>query len=334
MRRGWGIVLALAMVATSFGQTLSEYLALRKANKITTTVSLEALDSLVGQKILEVRGVVKGMVRVDQRSSLLLQKADGSTLYVNAAQAPSWLDGASETPVRMIVRASREHETADLQADLISALAEAQIAAYEARQKPVAKAAPRPSSAPSRGSRGSLSGQITSRGTRLNRSAPSSAPKRSWSVPQSDATPIYAQFIKNQNPRLSDRQAYQIAQELIGFSLKHGVDARLVVAVVMVESGFNPNVTSSAGAMGLMQLMPGTARSMGVSNAYDTTENLYGAIKYLRKQIDSHGDLVLALAAYNAGPGNVRKHGGVPPFRETQNYVRKVSAIYRRLVGG
>lgn len=93
--------------------------------------------------------------------------------------------------------------------------------------------------------------------------------------------------------------------------------------------------------MGLGQLMPETARSLGVSNAYDVTQNLYGTIRYISGHIDNYrtksGDdfdsIVLALAAYNAGPGAVRRHGGVPPYRETQNYVRKVMAIYNQLCG-
>ncbi len=113
------------------------------------------------------------------------------------------------------------------------------------------------------------------------------------------------------------------------------------MAMVMVESGFNPSATSRTGAMGLGQLMPGTAAGMGVSHAYDSIENLYGTVRLIRNHIENYqrttGDgytsLVLALAAYNAGAGAVSRHGGVPPYRETQNYVRKVISIYRALCG-
>lgn len=105
---------------------------------------------------------------------------------------------------------------------------------------------------------------------------------------------------------------------------KHGVDADLIHAVVRAESGYNPTSRSSAGAMGLMQLMPGTARSLGVRDAFDPAQNIDGGVRYLRQQLDKFGEVDLALAAYNAGPGAVQRHHGMPPYRETQAYVRRV----------
>lgn len=165
-------------------------------------------------------------------------------------------------------------------------------------------------------------------------------PPKDWNLPTSEALPFYVAFIKNQNKRLSDAEADQIARAIIGFSIQFEVDARLIVALVIAESSFNPNSKSGVGATGLGQLMPGTAKALGV-NPYDNTENLYGCVKYLSGHINNYkaktGDdfesIVLALAAYNAGPGAVKRHNGVPPYRETQNYVRKVMAIYRQLCG-
>lgn len=105
---------------------------------------------------------------------------------------------------------------------------------------------------------------------------------------------------------------------------KYGVDAKLLKAVAKAESGFQTDAVSSCGAQGVMQLMPSTAASLGVHDSFDAQQNIDGGAKYLSGLINKYGDAKLALAAYNAGSGNVDKYGGVPPFKETQNYVRKV----------
>lgn len=113
-------------------------------------------------------------------------------------------------------------------------------------------------------------------------------------------------------------------------SRRYELDPGLLKAVIHQESGFNPNVVSSAGAMGLMQLMPGTAQGLGVTDPFDPGQNIDGGARYLRTQLDRFGSLPLALAAYNAGPGAVNKYQGVPPYAETQQYIRAVSALFER----
>lgn len=114
-----------------------------------------------------------------------------------------------------------------------------------------------------------------------------------------------------------------------GAAARTGVPGELLAAVAKQESGFNPRAVSPAGAQGLMQLMPGTARGLGVTNSFDPAQAVDGAARLLRTLLDKFGSTELALAAYNAGPGAVARYDGIPPYRETQNYVRSIMAMVR-----
>ena len=129
------------------------------------------------------------------------------------------------------------------------------------------------------------------------------------------------------NPQVKGENAGSLENVIYSMAQKYGVDPDLIHQVVKAESGFNSNATSQCGAKGLMQLMPGTAASYGVQNAYDATQNLDGGTHFLKDLLDRfQGNVPLSLAAYNAGPGAVDKYNGIPPYKETQGYVQKIMA--------
>ncbi len=141
-----------------------------------------------------------------------------------------------------------------------------------------------------------------------------------WGASEASVLPSYSR-----NKNAFDHLIRQAAQQ-------HGVSEGLIKAVMHTESGFNINARSPVGAQGLMQLMPATARRFNVNNAYDPQQNIFAGARYLSWLIKRfNGDTRLAIAAYNAGEGNVDKYGGIPPFRETQDYVRRVTSRYQNL---
>jgi len=151
---------------------------------------------------------------------------------------------------------------------------------------------------------------------KFRRSFTKMRPKEKRAIPQ-----------KSGNKLTSDQN---YAEVILSAAEQFSVDPHLVRAVIKAESGFNPGALSGKGAMGLMQLMPDTAREMGVSNPFDPEENIRGGVMYLSQLLNSlRGDVPLALAAYNAGPQRVTSCNGIPPFRETRNYIEKVLNYYQ-----
>ncbi len=208
------------------------------------------------------------------------------------------------------------------------AVREGRAVAYESKGKGVVLTN-RPNRLRDLAKRGSLF--VNEKGSRILTNRPSRfAGKHEYiEVPLDfDKIDVPEQFRDKAGPSL-------IASGVLGEIVAHycaayGLDSALVYAIITAESNGNPRAVSSAGAMGLMQLMPGTANDLGVEDAFDPAENIAGGTQYLAKLLELFGnDVSLALAGYNAGPGNVKKYGGIPPFEETENYVREVLRLTR-----
>jgi hypothetical protein len=271
----------------------------------------------------EVRGSLNGIVSQGTGYTLLVHGDNGGSYSVSGAGAtPEVVMGSR---IRVLLADPSEGAPGQGGCKVVAVALDNDVEAATPRP------APRPTAArkPAARSRAPLA----SRGMTTQR-APSAQVVTSAGV--FDA---YKNAIHYFNSRLSEEQLNTITSAILGYSVKYGVDARLVMAVVASESSFRLGATSRTGAMGLGQLMPGTARGLGVANPYDPVQNLKGAVRLIRGHLDSHAgkgperQLALALASYNAGSGAVRKYGGVPPYRETRNYIAKVSAWYRQFLG-
>lgn len=325
MLRAYTLAVVLAALFSSAAHAdpvdVKRYVAMRKS--MATGIGLEAAKSsptsYIG-KVFEIRGKMSGVMKKAQSGSVMLTTSKGS-FVVEMDMLPT------ENPGFEMACLAQVASTGELVMKAWTYDAELRRYEESARPQPAPKAA---------AARPAATGK-----TATTAAARSTKPA---AITAEQMVLAYRKAIKQFNSKLSDSQADTIARSILGFSYKYKVDARLVCAVILAESHFRIGATSRCGAMGLGQLMPTTAAGLGVNNAYDPVENIYGSTRYIRSVLDrvtgnkqwnelTWNDLALGLAAYNAGPGAVRKYGGVPPYRETQGYVRKVTQIYKRLCG-
>lgn len=320
------VLLAAASVTASAPIEAKQYLAVRE--KLATRLSIATLKSDPGSyigKVFEIRGMMTGICgRSGKSCSIIVTNTAESTSYTVTTDTPP-----TETPGIMLaclVKIGPKSTVSLCDLELVASTFLVDLERLEAQTRPAATGqAPTKKIEPSRAAtqRGSAARYLSAE----------------------DIVLAYKRAIKRFNSKLSDKQADTIARSILGFSYRYNVDPRLVCAVILAESHFRIGATSKAGAQGLGQLMPTTAAGLGVDNAYDPVQNIYGSVRYVRSMLDrmcGNGkkweeltwyDLALALAAYNAGPNAVKRHGGIPPYKETQNYVKRVTSIYKQLCG-
>ena len=339
MRRWLSVVFILLFIAALAAQAFSDaaldrYFNLRRENKVTTLsiAQVKSNPSTYQGRIIELRGTLSGISRGSDHTFFIIDSDDGC-FVISADDLPDLTSG-SKICILAEVGPNSVMSLSDLKLTALAYKSEVDERERKAVEAELAKQATQ------KAAQKKLEEQ---KSTRLKRGENPPSRSNAVAIP-ADLVPIYKNAIKSYNSKLTDAEATAIAQSILGFSVKYQIDPRLVVAVILAESHFNPSATSGKGAMGLGQLMPGTASGLGVSNAYDPVENIGGSVRLIKGHLDKLSgnadwneltwqDLSLALASYNAGAGAVKKYGGVPPYRETRNYINKVISIYKKLCG-
>lgn len=358
---GLALLVGLSFIsAKAVAGTGPQYLAQRASlhyDRKLTYAEVQSNPAAYAGRVFELKGIVGGMVTANDKLSVMLNLPDNNAVMLEIPDADSAVVRESVTPqIRVLVQVGEggsgnvvplktltlAHDSsvsAAEQAEAARAEAAAKIA--ERRRKEQARWQEQVNRAVRRNtavepSRGNFTRQVSG-----DYGDPSVY--RGLSPRVQPLIGPYYNFIARQNSRLTGQQVSQITYHLLYFADRYNVDPRLVVAMIIAESSFDPNSTSRTGAAGLGQLMPGTAKSLGVNNPYDPVQNLNGSINYLRSRLDTFADkampdggysfeqVALAMAAYNAGTNAVKKYHGVPPYRETQAYVKRVISLYQQL---
>jgi hypothetical protein len=302
-------------------------------------------------KVIELRGTVNGCIRRDETVSFLLTLGDKTALLLDAPVADTrMVSEVNNQTLRVLAKvAENKHgnvvplEVLGITYDGEVTLREKEAAAQEAAgHQQVTRTVSRGSS-PKFSSRGSYGGQAEG-SYQANPSEISELARQSLSPEAQAIYPVYRNFILKCNKRLTAKELDDITVGVLYFSAKHKVDPRLVCAMIIAESDFNPRSTSSKGAMGLGQVMPDEARDHRLTNPYDPIQNVRASVNLLKMKLNLYNEgspdgqltlrqVQLALAAYNAGAGAVKKYGGIPPYKETQGYVKRILKLYNELCG-
>jgi soluble lytic murein transglycosylase-like protein len=309
-----GILLSGALSHPAFGSSEAEYeksIARLRPIEVVSGPQVKQARRAESGRALEVSGIIQGIFASGDERMILLQLVDETTVEIECDGSPE--EAHPRARVRCLVEPAEPHPTARLRLvditwdktpiELLREAARAALKFPPTDPKEIARSA-----------------------AELRRSHPMPGQAGDPSI-------VCKLAIAHLNPRLGPREVDNIADSIIKYSAKYSLDPYLVVAVIAAESRFNPKARSYKGAMGLGQLMPATAAAHNV-DAYDPIANLHVAVRILRRNLDKyHNDWNKALAAYNAGVGAVDRHKGVPPYRETREYLWRIYEYWCWLKG-
>lgn len=364
---GSGMTPARAQQDFSYQSPSEYYLTVRRAYPpkagLTPSVIAQNPNKFRGNT-LELEGRLSGVVRAGEEGALLmLNTQQYGSMTLSMSLLPNWIQPGARLRVLVVAMGAEEGEVIIGMPDMqvVAVASASDIAAAEERWRQTAtlraeqerrrqeaiKAANQQllAMANAKQPRGALTSRSGS-----SRVTPASSPVSAARVVSAlspggqAALPRYAMFVQRWNKRLSDNEAQTIAASILHFCEHYDVDPRLMVALIIAESDFRPETTSHKGAMGLTQLMPDEVQRLKLSNPYDPVQNIYASVFLMKERLNKYSggaasgelqmnQIILALASYNAGMGAVKKYGGVPPYRETRNYVKKIERIYRQLCG-
>jgi soluble lytic murein transglycosylase-like protein len=342
----------LAAAAPSQAISVQDYLKLRRASKTDRAiryvdVAANPLD--YAGKVIELRGTVNGSIRKDAGLSFMLTLDDKQAILLDSPSADTPIvSQVSNQSVRVLARIAQPMNGNVVPLEVLGVAYDAEVTLkeQEVEQREAAERARQQAEARARQS---ASGRVVfaSRGGQGGGTMPIIGPlsdqARKYLPAAAQAIyPYYKAYIWKCNKKLTERELDDITTGLLYYSVANTIDPRLVVAVFIAESDFDPRCTSHKGAMGLGQIMPDEARRYRVSDPYSPIENIRASIALLKEKLIRYSEgtrddvltlrqVQLALAAYNAGPGAVKKYGGVPPYRETQGYIKRILRRYSEL---
>jgi soluble lytic murein transglycosylase-like protein len=340
------VTLLILLAAPALGRSADQYLTVRKASHFdrkATLPMLEASPETYRDRAAELRGTVNGSSRGASGVTFMLTMENSRVLFFSAPTADTAVvEDVSSQRVRVLVCGSPEAGTTGMPLKVLAIALDSEVTAREPAPTPQrAEVAQARQSRPIMQSRG-----LTVRPVQGALAGLTPLASQYLSPAAQAVYPRYRAFIEKWNKRLTPQEADEIAVSILYFAPRHKVDPRLVIAMIIAESDFDPKSTSNKGAMGLGQIMPDEARSFQLTDPYNPIQNVRAAVNMLKMKLQMYREvgmpdgmltlrqMQLAMAAYNAGSGAVRKYGGIPPYRETQGYVKRVMRMYRELCGG